>query len=320
MGWEVFPDGNYIYGIAQWFPRMAAYHDTYGWQHKQFLGAGEFTLEFGDYTVRITAPNDHVLVSTGVLQNPNEVLTATQRQRLKEAETAKAPVLVVTPEEARAAEKGKPTGKKTWVYKAENVRDFAFSSSRKYIWDAMGHNVGGNRVMAMSVYPNEGNPLWQQYSTHAIIHCLNVYSRYAFDYPYPTAISANAAISGGMEYPMISFNAPYRPDADGTYSAGTKYGLISVIIHEVGHNYFPMVVNSDERQWTWMDEGINSFLQYLAEQEWQKDYPSWRGEPQNITEYMLDYDQLGFRASVRQQRLRQTCNGIKCFARDGDGA
>jgi hypothetical protein len=292
MGWEVFPDGNYIYGIAQWFPRMAAYHDTYGWQHKQFLGAGEFTLEFGDYTVRITAPDDHVLVSTGILQNPTQVLSATQRQRLKQAETAKEPVLIVTPEEARAAEKTKSTGKKTWIYKAENVRDFAFSSSRKYIWDAQGHNVGGNRVMAMSVYPNEGNPLWQQYSTQAIIHTLNVYSRYAFDYPYPTAISANAAISGGMEYPMLSFNAPYRPLPDGTYSAGTKYGLISVIIHEVGHNYFPMIVNTDERQWTWMDEGLNSFVQFLAEQEWEKNYPSRRGEPRNITDYMLSENQV----------------------------
>jgi len=290
-GYEFFPkDGNYIYEIAHWFPRMAAYNDVSGWQHKQFLGAGEFTLEFGNYRVSITAPDDHIVASTGVLQNPNAVLTATQRQRYEQARTAKTPVLVVTPAEALANESHKPAGKKTWVYHADNVRDFAFASSRKFIWDAQGHNVEGNRVMAMSYYPKEGNPLWERYSTHSIIHTLNVYSRYSFNYPYPIAISVNGPV-GGMEYPMICFNGP-RPQEDGTYSAGTKYGLISVVIHEVGHNYFPMIVNSDERQWTWMDEGLNSFLQYLAEQEWEENYPSWRGEPQNIREYMASMNQV----------------------------
>ncbi|HEY0098972.1 MAG TPA: M1 family metallopeptidase [Pyrinomonadaceae bacterium] len=290
-GYEFFPkDGNYLYEIAHWFPRMAAYNDVSGWQHKQFLGAGEFTLEFGNYRVSITVPDDHIVASTGVLQNPNAVLTAAQRQRFEQARTAKNPVLIVTPAEALANESHKPTGKKTWVYHADNVRDFAFASSRKFIWDAQGHNVEGNRVMAMSYYPKEGNPLWERYSTHSIIHTLNVYSRYSFTYPYPIAISVNGPV-GGMEYPMICFNGP-RPQEDGTYSAGTKYGLISVVIHEVGHNYFPMIVNSDERQWTWMDEGLNSFLQYLAEQEWEENYPSWRGEPQNIREYMASENQV----------------------------
>jgi hypothetical protein len=290
-GYEFFPkDGNYLYEIAHWFPRMAAYNDVSGWQHKQFLGAGEFTLEFGNYRVSITVPEDHVVASTGVLQNPNAVLTPAQRARLEQARTAKNPVLIVTPAEAQANESHKPAGKKTWVYHADNVRDFAFASSRKFIWDAQGHNVEGNRVMAMSYYPKEGNPLWERYSTHSIIHTLNVYSRYSFTYPYPIAISVNGPV-GGMEYPMICFNGP-RPQPDGTYSAGTKYGLISVIIHEVGHNYFPMIVNSDERQWTWMDEGLNSFLQYLAEQEWETNYPSWRGEPQNIREYMASQNQV----------------------------
>jgi len=284
-GAEFFPkDGNWLYEIAQWFPRMAAYNDVNGWQHKQFLGTGEFTLEFGDYRVRITAPNDHIVASTGVLQNPNEVLTAAQRQRLQEARTAKKPVIIVTEAEAAANEKNKPTGKKTWVFHAENVRDFAFASSRKFIWDAQGHDVDGNFVMAMSYYPKEGNPLWERYSTHSIIHTLNVYSRYTFKYPYPIAISVNGPV-GGMEYPMICFNGP-RPQEDKTYPARTKYGLISVIIHEVGHNYFPMIVNNDERQWTWLDEGINTFLQYLAEQEWEEKYPSRRGEPSQIVEYM----------------------------------
>jgi hypothetical protein len=290
-GYEFFDeDGNYLYEIAQWFPRMCAYIDNIGWQHKQFLGAGEFTLEFGDYLVRITAPEDHVVAATGVLQNPGEVLSQQQLHRLEAARSAEKPVFIVTPEEALANEASRAAGKKTWVFAAENVRDFAFASSRKFIWDALEHDVAGRPVMAMSFYPREGEPLWSRYSTHAIVHTLNVYSKYTFDYPYPTAISVNGPI-GGMEYPMICFNGP-RPEKDGTYSESTKYGLITVIIHEVGHNYFPMIVNSDERQWTWMDEGLNSFVQYLAEQEWESDYPSWWGEPQEIVEYMKSENQV----------------------------
>ncbi|HKG96582.1 MAG TPA: M1 family metallopeptidase, partial [Pyrinomonadaceae bacterium] len=276
--------------IAQWFPRMAAYNDVSGWQHKQFLGSGEFTLDFGNYRVRITVPDDHLVAATGILQNPQEVLSSTARQRLNQAATAKEPIFIVTPQEAKANESLKPKGTKTWVFSADNVRDFAFASSRKFIWDAQGHNVEGKRVMAMSFYPNEGEPLWSKYSTHAIMHTLNVYSRHTFAYPYPVAQSINGPI-GGMEYPMICFNGP-RPEADGTYSARTKYGLISVVIHEVGHNYFPMIVNSDERQWTWMDEGLNTFLQYLAEQEWETNYPSRRGEPQAVAAYMASEDQV----------------------------
>ena len=290
-GCEFFEeDGNYIYEIAQWFPRLVAYTDATGWQHKQFLGRGEFTLELGDYLVKITAPEDHVVAATGVLQNASEVLSEEQNDRLKRAKTAKVPMFVVTPEEALENQKEKAEGTKTWVFHAQNVRDFAWASSRKFIWDAQGHDVEGNEVMAMSFYPNEGEPLWSKYSTHAIIHTLNVYSRYTFAYPYPTAISVNGPV-GGMEYPMICFNGP-RPEKDGTYSASTKYGLISVIIHEVGHNYFPMIVNSDERQWTWMDEGLNTFLQYLSEQEWEENYPSRRGEPAAITGYMLSNSQV----------------------------
>lgn len=307
-GYEYFPeDGNYLYEIAHFFPRLAAYTDVNGWQHKQFIGRGEFTLEFGDYKVRLTVPDDHVVAATGVLQNPQEVLTETQRRRLLEAETAKAPVFVVTPEEATANEKNKPKGKKTWVFHAENVRDFAFASSRKFVWDAWQHQMAnetdgartGKKVMAMSFYPKEAVTLWSKYSTHAIVHTLDVYSRYTFEYPYPVAISVNGP-ARGMEYPMICFNGP-RNEEDGTYYGSpkedearkkAKYPLISVIIHEVGHNYFPMIVNSDERQWTWLDEGINTFLQFLAEQEWEENYPSRRGEAANIVEYMLSDEQV----------------------------
>jgi hypothetical protein len=284
-GYEHFPeDKNYIYEMAQWFPRLAAYYDVYGWQHKQFLGSGEFTLEFGDYKVAITVPDDHIVASSGVLQNPTQVLTQAQRARLAQAVTAKKPLKIVTEAEATANEKNQAKGKKTWIYHADNVRDFAFASSRKFIWDAQGHTSGTQKVLAMSYYPKEGNPLWERYSTAAVIHTLNVYSKYSFNYPYPIAISVNGPI-GGMEYPMICFNGP-RPQKDKTYSSRTKYGLISVVIHEVGHNYFPMIVNTDERQWTWIDEGINTFLQSLAEAEWEENYPSTRGEPKFITGYM----------------------------------
>ena len=290
-GFEHFEnDDNYIYEIAQWFPRLCAYSDAVGWQHKEFLGNGEFALEFGDYNVRITAPADHIVGSTGVLMNADDVLTAEQKQRLKTAAKAEKPVFIVTPEEAAENEKAGTGDKKTWIFKADNVRDFAFASSRKFIWDAWGHNNGGNHVMAMSYYPNEAEPLWSKYSTQSIVHTLEVYSKYTFQYPYPVAISVNGPIYG-MEYPMICFNGP-RPEEDGTYSKRTKYALISVIIHEVGHNYFPMIVNSDERQWTWMDEGLNSFLQYLAEVEWEDDYPSRAGEPRRITSYMKSSNQV----------------------------
>ena len=286
-GYEFFPeDGNYLYTLAQWYPRMAVYDDYNGWQHKQFLGQGEFTLPFGNFTVAITVPADHIVASTGVLQNGKEVLSADQLKRFEMSKTSDKPVVIVTQNEATEKEKTKATTKKTWIYKAENVRDFAFGTSRKYIWDALGVKVEGSTqpvIMAMSYYPKEANPLYGQYSTEAVAHTLRVYSKHTIPYPYPVAISVEA--SNGMEYPMICFNYG-RPEKDGTYSDRIKYGMLSVIFHEVGHNFFPMIVNSDERQWTWMDEGLNSFCQYLAEQEWQRDYPSGSGPAKSIVDYM----------------------------------
>ena len=284
-GYEYFEeDDNYLYTIAQFYPRMVMYNDVYGWQHKQFLGRGEFTLCFGDYTVNITVPADHIVASTGTLQNADEILTKKQQKLFEEAKTATEPVIIVSQDEAEEKETKRAKDKKTWTYYAENVRDFGFATSRKFIWDAMGVQFGDRTVMAMSYYPKEGNPLWEKYSTKAVAHTLDVYSKYTFDYPYPVAISVHAA-SIGMEYPMICFNFG-RPEKDGTYSERIKYGMIGVIIHEVGHNYFPMIVNSDERQWTWMDEGLNSFLQYLTEQEWERGYPSRRGPAWKIVPYM----------------------------------
>ncbi len=285
-GYEYFPDeDNYLYTIAQFYPRLVVYSDNEGWQNKQFLGSGEFTLCFGDYRVAITVPSDHIVASTGELSNAKSVLTSAQRKRFDLAKkTFDQPVMIVTEEEAREAEKGKEKGLKTWVFNAKNVRDFGWASSRKFIWDAMAVKVGNKKPLAMSYYPKEGNPLWEQYSTKAVAQTLKTYSKYTVDYPYPVAISVHTKWIG-MEYPMICFNGG-RPNADGTYSARTKHGMISVIIHEVGHNFFPMIINSDERQWTWMDEGLNTFVQYLAEQEFDRDYPSRRGAARDIVDYM----------------------------------
>lgn len=285
-GYEYFPEeDNYLYTIAQFYPRMAVYNDVEGWQHKQFLGRGEFTLTFGDFDVAITVPEDHVVGATGVLQNEKDVLSAKERSRMEDARKSyDKPVFIVTPEEAAKAESTKKKGKKTWKFHADNVRDFAFSTSRKFMWDAQGVKFGDRTVLAMSYYPKEGNPLWEQYSTKVVAHTIKWYSHYTIDYPYPVAISVHTK-NIGMEYPMICFNGG-RPEADGTYSARTKHGMISVIIHEVGHNFFPMIINSDERQWTWMDEGLNTYVQYLTEKQWDRDYPSRRGPAWKIADYM----------------------------------
>ena len=285
-GYEYFSeDDNKAYVIAQFFPRLAVYNDIEGWQNYQFWGNGEFALNFGDYDVKITVPDDHIMEATGELQNPKEVLLKSELQRYKKAANSfDKPVIIVSEEEVREKEKRKSNGKSTWHFVAKNVRDFAFASSRKFIWDMMAVKIGDKNIIASSLYPKEGNPLWEEYSTRVVAHTLKVYSKYTFDYPYPKAVSVHSK-NQGMEYPMICWNYG-RPNEDGSYSDRTKYAMISVIIHEVGHNFFPMIVNSDERQWGWMDEGLDSFVQYLTEQEFEEDYPSRRGDPSKIVRYM----------------------------------
>ena len=285
-GYEYFSeDDNRAYVIAQFFPRLAVYNDVEGWQNYQFWGNGEFALNFGDYDVKITVPDDHIMEATGELQNPKDVLSKLELQRYKKAANSfDKPIVIISEEEVREKEKKKSDGKSTWHFVAKNVRDFAFASSRKFIWDMMAVKVGGKNIIASSLYPKEGNPLWEEYSTRVVAHTLKVYSKYTFDYPYPKAVSVHSK-NQGMEYPMICWNYG-RPNKDGSYSDRTKYAMISVIIHEVGHNFFPMIVNSDERQWGWMDEGLDTFVQYLTEQEFEEDYPSRRGEPSKIVRYM----------------------------------
>ena len=285
-GYEYFPkDDNYSYTIAQFYPRMAVYDDVEGWQNKQFLGRGEFALSFGNFEVAMTVPEDFIVGATGTLQNPKDVLTSKEQLRFEKAKQSfEDPVIIVTQEEAIQKEAHKKRGNATWSFKADSVRDFAFAASRKYIWDAMAVDLNGKKSLAMSYYPKEGNPLWESHSTRAVRQTLITYSRHTIDYPYPVAISVHAA-SVGMEYPMICFNFG-RPEADGTYTDETKWRMISVIIHEVGHNFFPMIINSDERQWTWMDEGLDSFVQSIATKEYDANFPVGRGAPEQIIPYM----------------------------------
>lgn len=295
-GYEFFPeDGNHIFTMTQWFPRLCVYSDFQGWQNHQFTGRGEFALAFGNYKVRMTVPADHLVCATGECQNYGSVLTASQLKNWQSAQTAKSPVEIATLDEAKKKEtdnKGgsKSQATKTWEFKAENVRDFAWGSSRKFVWDAMVINQGGHKVMCMSFYGKEAYPLYRKYSTKVVAHTIKTYSKYSVNYPYPVAQSIEA--SSGMEYPMICFNYG-RAEKDGTYSEAIKYGMIGVIIHEVGHNFFPMIINSDERQWSWMDEGLNTFVQYLTEQEFDNNYPSSRGPAHKIAPYMrLPKDEL----------------------------
>ena len=290
-GYEILDDGTGLYELAQWFPRMCAYTDTRGWQHKDFVGRGEFTLEFGNYELHITVPENHVVAASGVLQNPEEVLTSEQQQRLETSRTSTEPIMVVTEEEAAANRSADAQEERTWVYLAENVRDVAWASSPAFLMDSWGVIVPGTTrtVMCQSYFPEEGEPIWSRWSTQAIAHTIEVYSRY-YPYPYPTSLSVNGPV-GGMEYPMITFNGP-RPEEDDTYPERTKYRLIGVVIHEVGHNWFPMIINSDERQWTWMDEGLNTFVQSIAEAEWSRTYPPRRGDPENIVPFMTSEKQV----------------------------
>ncbi|SMC51827.1 M1 family metallopeptidase [Chryseobacterium sp. YR221] len=292
-GYENFPeDGNDLFTMTQWYPRMCVYSDFQGWQNHQFTGRGEFALVFGDFKVSVNVPADHIVGGTGECKNYDQVLTSDQLSRYRKAESANEPIEIVTLDEAKKAEKNHSKQRKTWIFEANNVRDFAWTSSRKFVWDGMQVTIpeNNNKVMAMSFYPKESYGLYRKFSTKAVAHTIKTYSEFTIPYPYPVAQSVEA--SNGMEYPMICFNFG-RTEKDGTYSEGTKNGMIGVIIHEVGHNFFPMIINSDERQWAWMDEGLNTFTEYLTEEKWDNKFPSKRGPAWTIVDYMkLPKDQL----------------------------
>lgn len=292
-GYENFPeDGNDLYTMTQWYPRMCVYSDFQGWQNHQFTGRGEFALVFGNFNVKMNVPADHIVAGTGEGKNYQQVLTPAQYERWRKAQNASEPVEIVTLDEAKKAEKSKSKQRKTWVFEAKYVRDFAWTSSRKFIWDGMKVTIpeNNNQVMAMSLYPKESYSLYRKFSTKAVAHTIKTYSEFTIPYPYPVAQSVEAA--NGMEYPMICFNYG-RTEKDGTYSEATKNGMLGVIIHEVGHNFFPMIINSDERQWSWMDEGLNTFVEYLTEEKWDNKFPSKRGPAWTIVDYMkLPKDEL----------------------------
>lgn len=290
-GYEYFAeDGNCLFTITQWYPRLCVYSDFQGWQNHQFTGRGEFALTFGNFNVKMTVPADHVVGATGECQNYKDVLTPAQYQRWRKAQSAKAPLEIVTLDEATTKEKTKSTQKKTWIFKADMVRDFAWGSSRKFVWDAMPAYVEGKKILCMSYYGKEAYPLYHRFSTKAVAHTIRTYSKFTIPFPYPVAQSVEAA--NGMEYPMICFNNG-RAEKDGTYSEATKYAMLGVVIHEVGHNFFPMIVNSDERQWTWMDEGLNTFCEYLTQELWDNKFPESRGPAYKIVDYMkLPKEQL----------------------------
>ena len=292
-GFENFPeDGNDVYTMTQWFPRMCVYSDFQGWQNHQFTGRGEFALVFGNYKVAVDVPSDHIVAATGQGKNYQDVLSPSQFSRWQQAQNANEPLEIVTLDEAKKAEKGRAKSRKIWIFEANDVRDFAWTSSRKFIWDGMKVTIpeNKNQVMAMSLYPKEAYGLYRKFSTKAVAHTIKTYSEFTIPYPYPVAQSIEAA--NGMEYPMICFNFG-RTEKDGTYSEGVKNGMIGVIIHEVGHNFFPMIINSDERQWSWMDEGLNTFVEYLTEEKWDNKFPSRRGPAHTIVDYMkLPKDEL----------------------------
>ena len=203
-GFEHFDeDGNDLFTMAQWYPRLCAYTDYQGWQNMQF-GGSEFALTFGNFKVAMTVPADHVVMATGQCQNYQQVLSPTEYSRWQKAQNAKDVLEIVNLSEAKAKESFKSTRKKTWIFKADMVRDFAWGSSRKFIWDAMPTFVEGKKIMCMSAYGKEAYNLYRRYSTKAVIHTIKTYSKFTIPYPYPVAQSLEAA--NGMEYPMISFN------------------------------------------------------------------------------------------------------------------
>ncbi len=291
---ELVKDG-WLYEMAQWFPRAAVYDDVNGWNNDQFLGQGEFYLNFGSYDVQITVPRDHIVRATGTLRNPEQVLTATQRQRLAQAMRDTVPVFIVAANEVgNVSARPSGEGELTWRFTADSVRDFAWASSRAFVWDAAGYRYpqSGRLVEMHSVYPRDAMPLWDKVSTRAIKQTLITYGRMAFEYPYAQASNVHGPVFG-MEYPMIAFCGA-RPSPDGTYTPALEYSLVAVTIHEVGHNWFPMIVASDERKWTWMDEGLNSFLEHYASLDWDPNWPAarLRGYASNITPYMRTSDQV----------------------------
>ncbi|OZC04581.1 hypothetical protein BSZ36_04240 [Rubricoccus marinus] len=254
MGRLDVADGT-IYSMAQWYPRVTVFDDVNGWNNLPYLGSGEFYLEYGDFDLALTVPANMEVVSTGALQNPNDVYSREQRQRLERARTSSERVYIATEDEI--GQPGARSGMTTWRFRAENVRDVAWGASAAFIVDAANAPVqmadgSTNNVLIMSAYPKEGlgtpeEPGWEEATHFGKASIEN--NSYWYPYPYPVAISVASHI-GGMEYPMIHFSSV----------RSRHFSLFGVVDHELGHNWFPMIVGSDERRHAWMDEGFNTFI------------------------------------------------------------
>lgn len=265
-GYMLLSSGDPIFHIAQWYPQPVAFTDYGGWRNVPFVDHGEFAPELGDYNVSLTLPAGQLVAATGVLTNEADVLTGVERTRLARLRQGKVTEIVTA---AEAATKRRSSETRTWRFAARNVRDFALAASLRYRWDAT--LAGTSAVRAMTFYPSEASALWRPLALPAIGHALDVYGRMTFDYPYPV-VQAAFGPNDGMEHTMLAFSR-YPPDGpNGTYSRERKRDFLWVLTHEVGHNWFPLIVNSDERAWTWMDEGLTSYLETLATLEWSGDY------------------------------------------------
>ncbi len=292
-----------IFQLAQWFPAVVKYDDVHGWNALPYIGQGEFYTDFGDYELTISAPREFLVVATGELLNPTEVLTQTQVERLAQARSTPDTVDIISAEEV-----GEPStipsgsGPRTWRFRAEDVRTVAFAASDAFIWDAAGASTG---TLIQSVYPKEGLPLWAK-STEYLRFSVEHYSEKWFPYPYPVAINVNGDV-GGMEYPMIIFCRNRR----------SEEGLFGVTTHEIGHNWFPMIVSNDERRHAWMDEGFNTFINYYATEAYFGEPEARRGDAQMIVPAMLLPNQQPIETPadyVRRNRL-----GILQYAKTGAG-
>lgn len=279
-----------IYAIAQWYPRVAVFDDVVGWNTEPYLGAGEFYCEYGDFDVKITAAADQTVVCSGILQNPKEVLTKAQQERLIKAEKSDKTVFIITPDEVgKPAAQNKTNGTLTWHFKMKNTRDVAWAASKAFIWDAARMNLGeGKTGLAQSVYPKEsdGAKAWTR-STEFTKGSVEFYSKTYFPYPYQNAINVAANV-GGMEYPGMSF-CHYE-------SVGSD--LWGVIDHEFGHNWFPMIVGSNERRYPWMDEGFNTLINHYSTAAFNDgEFPTTTDKPRGIVKYLTFENREGINTS-----------------------
>jgi len=298
-------DGT-IYELAQWHPRMAVYDDIEGWNILPFIGGGEFYLEYGDFEYNITVPSDHIVVGSGELVNQNEVLSSVQRNRLAQATKSDETVMIRSAADVKTALVSSSTGTKTWRFKCKQTRDIAWASSKSFVWDAAKIDLpSGKKALAQSVYPVEsgGASKWGR-STEFIKASIEFYSNYIYEYSYPIATNVAGVVSG-MEYPGIIF-------CGATDSGESLWGVTD---HEFGHNWFPMIVGTNERKYAWMDEGFNTFINDLSSEAFNDGEYYDPINPRQYASYMHGRD-----AIMNIPEAIQTKNfGLSAYTKPGMG-